>query len=330
MKIVKIKIKNKNLNKSLKCGTMVEIVKGGFMDLRKNLWEYKYAPQSFDDIIYNDDIKGRLKKAMDELPNIMLYGTPGVGKGCFANIIIDKKNIDYMWINASDENGIDVFRNKIRPFATAMCLKDMKVVVLNECDSLTSGPQGSQKLLRQLIEDTSKICRFILICNYDAYIIPEIKSRCRIIKVDNPPAKDIGKLCLKILRQENVKFEASTMMEIVKKCYPDVRKTINVLQDNVIDGKLTGARIYASEALFEKIFGLILKGELEDVREELKSNYIPYPELYQYMYERAGEFKQPGAAILDIGEALWRDTTISIKEINFIRMVVNMLYNKVI
>jgi len=300
------------------------------MNLRKNLWVYKYQPESFNDIILNSEISGKLGKAMNELPNLLLYGTPGVGKGCFANLIKAKDNIDYMWINASDESGIDVFRNKIRPFATAMCMKDMKVVVLNECDSLTSGPQGAQKLLRQLMEDTYKICRFILICNYENYIIPEIKSRCQVIKVDNPPKKDIGRLLLKILKTEDVKYETKDVLEIIKKCYPDIRKTINVLQENVVEGKLTGSRVYASEVLFEKILKLIIKGDIESVREELKSNYIPYPEMYEYMYENAGEFKQPGAAILSIGEHLYRDSTIPIKEINFIRMIVEMIYNKVI
>lgn len=300
------------------------------MDLRKNLWVYRYAPENFEDIIFNDDIKPKLRKAMEEIPNILLYGNAGIGKGCFANILIGKDNIDNMWINASDESGIDVFRNKIRPFATAMCLKDMKVVVLNECDSLTSGPQGSQKMLRQLMEDTYKICRFILLCNYEGYIIPEIKSRCQVIKVDNPPAKEIGKLCLKILRNEDVKFKVPTVMEIVKKCYPDIRKTINVLQENVIDGKLIGSSISASEDVFKNILDLILKQDLDGVREELKSNYIPYPELYQYLYENAGKFKQPGGAILLIGEYLFKDTTIPIKEVNFITMVVDMIYKKVV
>lgn len=300
------------------------------MNLRGNLWVYKYQPESFNDIILNPEIKGKLGKAIDELPNLLLYGTPGIGKGCFANMLKEKDNIDYMWINASDESGIDVFRNKIRPFATAMCMKDMKIVVLNECDSLTSGPQGAQKLLRQLMEDTYKICRFILICNYENYIIPEIKSRCQVIKVDSPPKKDIGRLLLKILKTEDVKYETKDVLEIIKKCYPDIRKTINVLQENVVEGKLTGSRVYASEVLFEKILKLILKGEVESIREELKSNYIPYPEMYEYMYENAGEFKQPGAAILSIGEHLYRDTTMPIKEINFIRMIVDMIYNKVI
>jgi replication factor C small subunit len=300
------------------------------MDLRKNLWVYKYQPKTFNDIILNDEIKGKLGKAMNEIPNMLLYGTPGIGKGCFATLMKDKENIDYMWINASDENGIDVFRNKIRPFATAMCMKDLKIVVLNEADSLTSGPQGAQKLLRQLMEDTYKLCRFILICNYEGYIIPEIKSRCQVIQFDNPPKKEIGKLLLNILKTEGVKYESKDVLEIIKKTYPDIRRTINVLQENVVDGKLTGSRVFASEALFEKIFTLILKGDIEAVREELKSNYIPYPQLYEFIYERAGEFKQPGGAILLIGKYLFQDMSIANKEINFMTMIVDMIYEKVI
>ena len=300
------------------------------MNIRKNIWVYKYQPETFQDIILNDEIKPKLNKAVTELPNLLLYGKAGLGKGCFANVLIKKDNIDYMWINASDESGIDVVRSKIRPFATAMCMKDMKVVVLNECDSLTSGPQGSQKMLRQLMEDTYHLCRFILICNYENYIIDEIKSRCTVLRFDNPPKKEIGKLCLKILRQENIKFEGKTVIEIVTKCYPDIRKTINVLQENCIEGKLTGSRIYASEVLFEKIFSLILTQDLESIIQELKSNYIPYPELYEYMYERAGEFKEPGAAILLIGKHLFQDNFVGIKEINFISMIVDMIYSKVI
>jgi DNA polymerase III delta prime subunit len=300
------------------------------MSLRQNLWVYKYQPNTFGDIILNEDIKPKLNKAMDELPNMLLYGTPGIGKGCFANLLIKKENIDYMWINASDESGIDVFRNKIRPFATAMCMKDLKIVVLNEADSLTSGPQGAQKLLRQLMEDCYKLARFILICNYENYIIPEIKSRCQVIQFDNPPKKDIGKLLLKILKAEGVKYETKDVLEIIKKCYPDVRRTINVLQENVVDGELTGSRVYASEILFEKILKLILKGDVESVREELKSNYIPYELLYEYLYENAGEFKEPGGAILAIGKYLFQDMTIANKEINFMTMIVEMIYDKVI
>jgi replication factor C small subunit len=300
------------------------------MDLRKNIWAEKYQPTKFDDIILNESIKPKLNKALIEIPNILLYGNSGVGKGCFANILIAKENVDYMWLNASDESGIDVFRNKIRPFATAMCMKEMKIVVLNEADSLTSGPQGSQKLLRQLMEDTYKICRFVMLCNYEGYIIPELKSRFQVIKVDNPPKKEIGKLCLKILKSEKIKYDSKHVLDIITKCYPDIRKTINVLQENTIDGKLVGSSISASEDVFKKILNLMLKQDVDGVREELKSNYIPYAELYEFLYENAGEFKQPGAAIILIGEALRWDTTVAIKEINFMTMFMDMIYDKVI
>lgn len=300
------------------------------MDLRSNLWVFKHQPVRFQDIVLNEDVKPKLLKAMDELPNMLIYGTPGIGKGCFADLIKKKDNVDYMWINASDENGIEVFRNKIRPFATAMCMKDMKVVVLNECDSLTAGPQGSQKLLRQLMEDTYKICRFILICNYEGFIIPEIKSRCQVIKFEKPPKKEIGKLCLKILRKENVQFDGSNMNDIILKCYPDIRRTINVLQENTIDGKLIGSKLDSSEDTFKLILNKMIEQDVEAVREELRSNYIPYPELYAYLYENAGEFKEPGGAILNIGKFLYQDTTIANKEINFMTMVVNMIYEKIL
>jgi DNA polymerase III delta prime subunit len=301
------------------------------MDLRKNLWTFKYQPETFNDIILNDEIKPKLSKAMKELPNMLLYGNAGVGKGCFANLLKKKENIDYMWLNGSDENGIDVFRNKVIPFATAMCMSELKVVIINEADALSgTGTSSAQKLLRQLMEDTYKLCRFILLCNYEGNIINELKSRCQCIKIDNPPKKEIGKLCLKILKQEKVQYDPKDVISIVSRCFPDVRKTINVLQENTIDGKLTGSRISLSEELFEKIFDLILKQDIESLRQELKSNYIQYEQLYEYMFERVGDFKNPGEVILQIGKYLYQEASICNSEINFVTMIVNMMYKKII
>lgn len=303
------------------------------MDIRKNLWVYRYTPKTFEEIILNEEIKPKLRKALNDLPNMLLYGTAGIGKGCFANILKEQENVDYMWINGSDENGVDVFRNKITPFASAMCLPGkMKVVIINEADALTSGQSGSQKLMRQLIEDTNHLCRFVLLCNYEGNIIPELKSRFKgyTIKFDNPPKKEIGKLCLKILRKEKVKFESKDVIDIINKCFPDIRGTIEVLQANVIDGKLVGSKVFANEELFEKILDYILKSDIEKVREELRSNYIQYEYLYEYLYNEAGRFSQPGKAILNIGKFLYQDSTIVNKEINFITMVVSMIYEKVI
>ena len=294
------------------------------------MWVFKYQPQTIKEMVLNEEIRPILTKYLDEVPNILLYGTPGVGKGTYANILLKHTGFDNRWINASDETGIDAIREKVKPFAQSMSMTPLKIIVLNEADSLTSGQQGAQKNLRQLVEDVEKICRFILICNYIHFIIPEMESRFQYVKIDNPPAKEIGRFCLKILKSENIKYDAQTVLDIVKKCYPDIRKTINVLQQNTIKGKLIGSRVSISEDLHKRILTLILKQDVEEVRRELRSNYIDYPELYRFLYENAGEFKEPGAAILMIGEHLYRDNTVAIKEINFMRMVVDMIFSKVI
>jgi len=296
----------------------------------RRIWTFAYEPTTIDEMILNDDIKPALKKALDQVPNLLLYGTAGIGKGTFTNILLRHTGFDKMWINASDATGIDAVRERIRPFATSMSMSDLKIVVLNEADSLTSGPQGAQKMLRQLMEDVQKITRFILICNYEHNIIDEIKSRCPPIKFDNPPAKEIGKLCLKILKKEKVKYKAEDVISIVQKCYPDIRKTIQVLQLNTINKTLVGSRLSVSEDVWKKIFSLMLKQDVENVRKELKSNYIDFPDLYKYLYENAGEFKEPGGAILLIGEHLHRNTFYPIKEINFMHMFVQMIFQKVV
>lgn len=295
------------------------------------IWTFKYEPKKLDDMILNEDIKPKLEKAIEELPNLMLYGRAGVGKGTFANILLNETGYDKMWLNASDETGIDIVREKISPFATSMPLTKMQIVVLNESDSLTStSKQNAQKMLKQLMEDVHKITRFIFLTNNINEMIEELKSRCEVIHICSPPSKEIGKFALKILRSEKIKFEGKDVMDIVKKCYPDIRKTIWALQENSINGKLTGSMISATEALNKKILQLVIDKEVDDVRKEIRANYVDYPDLYYYFYENAGKFKQPGAAILLIGKYLFQHHTIAVPEINFMAMVMDFIYGKVI
>lgn len=296
-----------------------------------DLWTFKYEPKNFDDMILNEDIKPKLKKAIEEIPNIMLYGTAGVGKGTFTNILLKETGYDKMWVNASDETGIDIIRDKISHFATSMPMTKLQICVLNESDSLTStSKQNAQKILKQLMEDVHKITRFIFLTNNINEMLPELRSRCWVISIDNPPIKEIGKHALNILRSENIKFEGKDVMDIVKKCYPDIRKTIWSLHENVIDGKLTGSMISATEALNKKIFKLLITQEIDEVRKELRGNYIDYPDLYFYCYENAGRFKKPGNAVLEIGEHLNRHSQYPIPEINFMRMVMSMIYQQIV
>jgi DNA polymerase III delta prime subunit len=295
------------------------------------MWVFKYAPKTFEEAIYNEEIRPKLSKVLNEVPNLLLYGSPGVGKGVFAKLLLEKTKYDYLFINASDHTGIEYIREKVRPFATAMAMTKMKLVIMNEADSLTSGLQGSQKMLRQLMEDTQKICRFIFLCNYEVNIIPELKSRCQVMKIDNPPKKEIGKLCISILKKEGIDYgDGKNIVEIIKKTYPDIRRTLMVLQENSIDGKLSGARMSASEVVYEQVLKNIIEQDFDKVRELIKSNYIDYPSLYEFLYENAGSFKSPGSAVIEIGEHLYRNSTVAISEINFMRMFFVMLQNGIV
>jgi replication factor C small subunit len=300
------------------------------MKKETDIWSFVHEPTDFDSMVLNPEIKPTLKKALTEIPNLLIYGPPGVGKGTFAHILLRESGLDSMWVNASDETGIDNMRSKIKQFSTALGITDLKVVVLNEADSLSSGQQGAQKILRQMMEDVQNITRFILLANYESYIIPEIKSRCQTIKMDNPPGKDIFKFCEYILKSEGVSYTTKILLNIVKKCYPDIRKTVWTLQENTVNKKLSSSRISSSEDTWKLIFNGMLKGDVDTVRKALKSNYIDYNELYKYLFDNIGEFKSPGDAIIDIGEYLYRDGTVAIKEINFMAMFVKMMKEGVV
>ena len=144
-----------------------------FSILPKEIWTFKYEPTSFENLIVNPDIRPKLKKALTEIPNMFLYGPPGIGKGTFAHIMLKETGLPSMWVNASDHTGIDNIREHVRPFATAAAITIPKIVVMNEADALSDGKSGAQKMLRQLMEDVHKICRFIFLANYEQYFLPE-------------------------------------------------------------------------------------------------------------------------------------------------------------
>jgi DNA polymerase III delta prime subunit len=307
-----------------------EIVKMKKSVSDKRIWSFVYEPTEFDEMILNKEVRVKLNKALDENPNLMLFGRAGVGKGTYAHIYLKHTGYDYLWVNASDETGIDTMRDKVKSFATSLGVTPLKIVVLNEADSLSQGAQGAQKMLKQLIEDVQGITRFIFLTNRIEVMMEELQSRCQVIEINNPPAKEIFLFASKILKSEKIKFEKKTLLSIIKKCYPDIRKTVWAIQENSINGKLIGDTIHASEALWKDILDRILARDAEHVRNLLRSNYVDYVALYEYLYNNAGEFNEPGGAILLIGDHLISDSNVAIKEINFMHMIIQMILQKVV
>lgn len=286
------------------------------------IWTFEYEPQTINEMIVEKDTREKLKKVIKEKPNIMLYGPAGIGKGTFTNIFLRETELDRKKLNASEETGIDVIREKVKPFVTSMSEKTPKIMVLNEAERLST---NAQDMLLDLMEQVQKITRFIFMCNSPHKIIPEIHSRCQSIDLSNPPAKDIYLHCTKILKKEKVKIQdKSQLVDLIKKVYPDIRKIINTLQYNNVNGIIKNIKTMANEDIYENILNSMLKSNINDLRQILKSNVIDYAELYSYLFENIGEFKSPGDAIILISEYLYRNSFVSIKEINFMGMIAKM------
>lgn len=301
--------------------------------MKQELWEFKYKPTEFKDLILNEDIKPILEKSLDEKPNMLLYGSPGIGKSAYVDIFINYNNLKKftLKINASIETGVDSIREKVIPFASAYSPNQMKLVYLNEADALSGTNQSSaQKGLRDLIEAVQDNTRFILACNYEQYIIPEIKSRCQLINISNPPKKEIVLRMAKILQAEKVKFDPKSLIDIVNRTYPDIRNTIITLRQNVNKGVLAKKIVLSSsEKIFDRILRAMKSKDPDNVRKELRSNTIYYTGLYEYLYEQLMTqdevFTKDGEAILHVCEHFSMNETHPNKEINFMYMVFKML-----
>ncbi len=288
-----------------------------------DIWTFKYEPKTLDEMIIHPDIKTILKEFIIKQPNLMLIGPPGIGKGTFKNIFLKETGLDSIRINCSDETGIDAMRSKVRSFATALGISSLKVVIMNECDGLSI---AAQKLLRGLIEETQDITRFFFMCNYGHVMIPEIKSRCEVIELNNPPAKEIYRHCVNILENEHINVKnPKVIVEVIKKLYPDIRRIINTLQMSVTNNTIEDIKYESTDNLYKQFIDLMKAGDIDGIRKLIRNNIINYTELYSILFENVNEFKSPGDCIIAIGEALYRDSISAIKEINYLAFVVDSL-----
>lgn len=298
-------------------------------------WEFKYMPNTFDEMILSEDIKERLGKAFEELPNMIIYGPAGTGKGTFVDVLRKTKGLDVLTLNCSDETGIDVMRDKVKSFATSAGFGGIKIVYLNEADYLS---HNAQAMLRALMEQVQSVTRFIFCCNYVHKIMEEMFSRCRVFELSNPPAADVVRRCWSILDAEGVQYNKKTVVELVKMVWkrkPDIRKAIITLQDNVIDGVLRDNIVLSSsEAIYGDILDAMKTGDPEAIRTILKSHQIDYTGLYRFLYEMLmiedEVFKKDGEAILLVGKHDYQDNLVANREINFMTMYFEMLMKGVV
>ena len=296
------------------------------------LWVERYRPVNLENYIGNEHLKTKVSKYIStgDIPHLLLHGKAGTGKTTLAKLLVSNIDCDQMYVNASDENNVETVRNKIKMFASSVGFKDLKVIILDECDFLTPNAQAA---LRNLMETFSKHCRFILTCNYVERIIDPIQSRCQSFQIIPPSKKEVAMHVSKILNTESVSFENEQIVTMVNSSYPDIRRIINAVQRNIVDNQL----IVDTESLVQNDYKLQVleilqtqdkKNAFKNLRQLLADSQIrDYADLFRLLYDEIESYGKGHIAevILTIAKYELSDAQVVDKEINAMAMLIEIL-----
>jgi replication factor C small subunit len=297
----------------------------------------KYRPNKLENYVGNENIKKSISSYLkqNDIQNLIFYGPAGTGKTTLAKIIIKNLDCDSLYINASDERGIETIRDKVQSFASVASFKPIKIVILDEADFLTIQAQAS---LRNIIETFSRTTRFIMTCNFVERIIDPLQSRCQVLKIVPPSKADVAKHLVGILDKESISFEINDLVPLVNQYYPDLRKCINTIQLSTQDNVLKlDQSILVSSNYIDKVISVLSERDLKPnyrfttIRQIIAdANVDDFDELFKSLYERAGEYltNKEGTAAILINEHQYKSNFRIDKEINTMSLIQNLINSK--
>jgi len=304
----------------------------------KELWVEKYRPKSVSDYVFRDEKqKKQVKSWVDSgaIPHLLFSGAAGTGKTTLAKVLLNELGVDdgdVMMINASNENNVDTMRTKINGFASSLPFSgDFKYVLLDEADYLSP---NAQAILRNMMETYSTTCRFILTCNYPNKVIPAIHSRCQGYHIEKLDTEEFTARVATILISEGTDLDLETLDIYVRSTYPDLRKCINMVQQNVVDGKLQApgeGESGESDWILEYV-ALFQLGKISEARKLIveKARAEEYEGVFRKLYENLDWFgeddKTKGRALICIRDGLVNHALVADPEINLSATLLELQY----
>lgn len=303
--------------------------------MSKSLWVEQYRPKTVADYVFRDghqqaQIHQWIKD--QSIPHLIFSGSAGIGKTTLAKVLINELGIehyDVLEINASRTNSVDDVRDKITNFVQMIPFGPFKVVLLDEADYLSPNAQAA---LRGVMEEYHETARFILTCNYPNRIIPALHSRCQGFHIEKVDQTEFTARVATILVTENIEFDLDTLDTYVKVTYPDLRKCINMVQQNSSNGKLNSAeRSDAGQADWKvEMVQLFKAGKIQAARKLVCGSARPeeMEEIYRWMYDNLDLFgkdeESRDQAVLIIKQGLVDHALIADPEINLAACLIKL------
>jgi DNA polymerase III delta prime subunit len=301
----------------------------------KQLWVEQYRPKDIEGYVFRDEAqRDQVKQWIKEgsIPHLLFSGAAGIGKTTLAKILInalDVNEYDVLEINASRTNSVDDVRIKITNFVQTMPFGAFKIVLLDEADYLSPNAQAA---LRGVMEEYAQTARFILTCNYPHKIIPALHSRCQGFHIEKVDHTEFTARAATVLVTEGIEFDIDTLDTFVKSTYPDLRKCLNLLQMNTVDGKLrTPSETGGGTADYKlAMVDLFKAGKIREARTLLAAQARPeeMEEIFRWMYDNLDMWgktpEQQDEAILIIRKGLVNHVSCADAEINLSATLVEL------
>jgi replication factor C small subunit len=306
--------------------------------MAKELWTEKYRPKTVEGYVFRDESQKRQVQTWikdQSIPHLLLSGSPGIGKTTLAKLLLNEigiEDFDLLEINASRQRGIDEVKNRITNFISMIPFGPFKVVLLDEADFLTPEAQAA---MRGVMEEYSNTSRFILTCNHPNKIIPAIHSRCQQMHFASIDQVEFTARAATILVAENIEFDLDLLDTYVKATYPDLRKCINLLQQNSIGGALINPKQEDSGISDYRIemIELFKQGKIQAARKLLCGRARPeeMEDIYRWLYTNIDLLgtteEQKDSAILIIKQGLVDHVICADSEINLSACLIKLARN---